>query len=331
MNVTHIELAVAISLCSGAAWAQNYPSAHITNGAVSVDLYIPDPVKGSYRATRFDWSGIIRRLTYEGHEFFGQWYEVHDPLIHDAITGPVNIFQNAGSAIGYMDAKSGGTFLRIGVGHVEKPEEAAYRETNTYKVIDSGTWRIDQKPASIRFTQELAPRAGYGYVYSKTIFLSPGKPEMVISQVLENTGSKPIDTNVFNHGFFQIDAEPAGPGLIWTFPFQPRTTQDWNGMAEIRGEQIAYPRELKPGERVLGLLEGYGGSAEDHRFTLENVKTGAGVRVAGDHPIAKMTFWSRRMAYSPEASIQLHIAPGKSDKWETRYEFYTVAAKGKSR
>ena len=310
------------------AFAQDYPSATITNGVITAELYLPDPVNGSYRATRFDWSGIIRSLTYQGHSFFGQWYEKHDPLVHDAITGPVNIFDNAGPATGYTEAKPGQTFIRIGVGRVEKPDEQPYGELHTYKVVDPGNWRIRKHKNSIEFTQELSDEqahTGYGYSYSKTVTLTPGKSEMVLSQDLKNTGSKAIDTNVFNHGFFQIDKEPAGPGLVWTFPFEPRAPRDFSGMAAIEGHRIVYLRELKPGERVGVPVEGYGTSAQDHRFTVENQKTGAGVRVAGDRPIAKLTFWSRRMAYSPEASIHLHIAAGQTEKWETRYEFYVVA------
>lgn len=311
-------------LFAAAACAQDYPGARITNGLITADLYLPDPVSGSYRGTRFDWSGIIRSLTYQGHNYFGQWYEKHDPLIHDAITGPVNIFDNAGPATGYAEAKPGQTFVRIGVGRVERPDEQAYREVHTYKVIDPGKWRIRKRKNSIQFTHRLSDKrahTGYGYTYSKTVTLVPGKPQMVLSQEIKNTGSKPIDTTVFNHGFFQIDGEPAGPGLVWTFPFTPRTTRDFSGMAAIEGDRIVYLRELKPGERVLAPIEGYGPTAQDHRFTVENRKTGAGVRVAGDRPISKLTFWSRRMAYSPEASIHLHVAPGHTEKWETKYEF----------
>jgi hypothetical protein len=112
-------------------YAQDYPSAQISNDLITVDFYLPDAQGGSYRATRFDWSGIIRSLAYKGHNFFGQWYEKHDPYIHDAITGPVNIFDSPGPATGYADAKPVETFVRIGVGRVEKPDEPAYRETNT--------------------------------------------------------------------------------------------------------------------------------------------------------------------------------------------------------
>ncbi len=315
----------SIVFCACVASAQEYPGARIGNGELSVELYLPDQEKGSYRGTRFDRSGIIRSLTYQGHNYFGQWYDKHDPLVHDAITGPVNIFDNAGPATGYAEAKPGETFVRIGVGRVAKPDDQPYKELNTYKVVDAGTWRVQERKDSIQFTHELpdtAGRTGYGYIYSKTVSLAPGKPEMILSQELKNTGSKPIDTMVFNHGFFQIDKEPAGPGLVWTFPFKPTTKRDMAGIAEIRGDRIVYLREIVPGERLLAPLEGYGTSAADHRFSLENRKTGAGVRVAGDRPIAKLTFWSRRMAYSPEASIHLHVLPGRTEKWETRYEFY---------
>ena len=331
-----MRLIASTLLCAGlSAWvgySQDYPSARIGNGKLTVDLYLPDAEKGSYRGTRFDRSGIIRSLTYQGHNYFGQWYDKHDPLIHDAITGPVNIFDAAGSATGFPEAKPGQTFVRIGVGRVEKPDEQAYTDGHTYKVIDPGQWRVQERKDSISFTHELSDKGaqtGYGYVYSKTVSLIPGKPEMILSQELKNTGSKPIDTMVFNHGFFQIDEEPAGPGLVWTFPFKPGAKGDMAGIAEIRDRQIVYFREIVPGERLLAPLEGYGSSADDHRFSLENRKTGAGVRVAGDRPIAKLTFWSRRMAYSPEVSVHLRVLPGQIEKWETRYEFYLASERKK--
>ena len=309
------------------AQGPGYPSAHITNGLISAELYLPDPINGSYRGTRFDWSGVVHSLTYRGHNYFGQWYDKHDPMIHDAITGPVNIFDNAGPATGYKEAKVGETFVRIGVGRVEKPDEPGYRELFTYKVDDPGKWEIEQKPSSIRFTQTLPDidqKTGYGYVYTKQLVLEPGKPEMRISQELRNTGTKPIDTNVFNHGFFRIDDEPAGPGLVWTFPFEPVTTGNLAGMAAIRGRDIVYLREILPGERVLAVLTGYAESTDAHRFTLENRRTGAGVNVAGDRPMSKLAFWSRRGAYSPEASIHLKIMPGETAKWSTAFEFFVT-------
>ncbi|MEJ7608594.1 MAG: hypothetical protein WKF37_20565 [Bryobacteraceae bacterium] len=237
-------------------------------------------------------------MKWKGHEYFGQWYATHDPSIHDAITGPVDIFDTNGAGLGYAEAVAGEGFIRIGVGVVEKPEEPSYRGTHTYKILDTGKRTTQRNRTSIRFNQDLSGPNGYGYSYSKRITLPPGRAEMVISYNLRNTGTKPIDTTVFNHGFFQLDAEPAGPGLIWNFPWKPRATDDLSGMAEIRDFRILYIRELRDGERLLTTLLGYGDLAADHAFSVQNEKTGAGVRVTADQPIRKLNFWSRRLAYS---------------------------------
>jgi hypothetical protein len=118
---------------------------------------------------------------------------------------------------------------------------------------------------------------------------------------------------------------------MWSFPFAPIAKGDFKGFAEIRGHSIIYLQEVKPGERVLTQVEGFGTSAVDHQFSVENLKTGAGVRVSGDRPIERMTFWSRRMGYSPEITIRLHMAPGETEKWITRYQFYVVPGRERSK
>ena len=44
--------------------AADFPQAEITNGQLRVKLYLPDANSGFYRATRFDWSGMIYSLLY---------------------------------------------------------------------------------------------------------------------------------------------------------------------------------------------------------------------------------------------------------------------------
>ncbi|MDQ2898520.1 MAG: hypothetical protein M3Y07_01820 [Acidobacteriota bacterium] len=121
----------------------------------------------SYQGTRFDWSGIVASLQYKGHEYFGQWYDRHDPKIHDAITGPVEEFLSNDAGLGYNEAKPGGTFVRIGVGVVRKPDEKGYRRFETYEIVEPGKRAMRSGPDWIEFTQELASDDGYAYVYRK--------------------------------------------------------------------------------------------------------------------------------------------------------------------
>src|ERR1051326_7939849 len=82
-----------IVFLSSFLFAHDYPEANISNGLIHAELMLPDSRYGSYRGTRFDWSGVISSLQFGGHEYFGRWYEHHDPKIHDAITGPVEEFR----------------------------------------------------------------------------------------------------------------------------------------------------------------------------------------------------------------------------------------------
>jgi hypothetical protein len=59
---------------------------------------------GYYRATRFDWSGVVASLEFQGHNYFGVWFPHYDPKLHDAITGPVEEYRTGDRGLGYADA-----------------------------------------------------------------------------------------------------------------------------------------------------------------------------------------------------------------------------------
>ena len=122
--------------------APQFPQAELSNSSIRATLYLPDAQQGYYRGTRFDWSGAISSLKWNGHEYFGPWFDRHDPKIHDAITGPVEEFLTGDSGLGYAEAKPGESFVRIGVGAVRKPEEPAYRRFETYEIVDPGKWTV---------------------------------------------------------------------------------------------------------------------------------------------------------------------------------------------
>ena len=69
-----------------------YPKLALDNGVLKVSIYLPDADRGFYRGTRFDWSGIIERVTYKGHQFYAPLHVVHDPYTHDSVSGPAEEF-----------------------------------------------------------------------------------------------------------------------------------------------------------------------------------------------------------------------------------------------
>jgi hypothetical protein len=317
------------ALAAGVLAAAEFPQAGISNGSIRARLYLPDPERGYYRGTRFDWSGVIASLEYQGHNYFGQWFERHDPKIHDAISGPVEEFRTGGAGLGYDEAKAGGTFIRIGVGVVRKPDELAYRPFNTYEIVNPGKWSVRKGPDRVEFVHELSDESGYSYVYRKTVRLEKGKPELVLEHTLKNTGKRPIETAQYNHNFFVIDGQPSGPDFAVKFPFELRPDRELKNIAEARGREIVYLREIEKGQSIITGLEGFGENASDYDITIENRKAGAGVRITGDKPLSKLLFWSIRSTLCPEPYIQMRIEPGRESSWRIGYRFYTLPASGR--
>ena len=315
---------VVLGMAAAAVAADDFPQAEIGNGLVNAKLYLPDPDRGYYRGTRFDWSGVIPSLEFKGHQYFGQWFERYDPKLHDAIMGPVEEYRTNDAGLGYDEAKPGGTFIRIGVGTVRKPEEPSYQAFKTYEIVDSGKWSTREGADWIEFTHVLKDDSGYAYLYKKTIRLVKGKPEMTIEHSLKNTGSKLIRTAQYNHNFFVIDNQTTGPDMVIQFPFEPKPTKDLKGLAQVTGKDLMYTQALEKGQSVFTELEGFGASASDYDLRIENRKSGAGVRIRGDRPLVKMVFWSIRTTACPEPYIQIEVAPGREEKWKFTYDFYTL-------
>ena len=306
-----------------------FPKTEIANSQIHARLYLPDVDKGYYRATRFDWSGVISSLKWNGHEYFGQWFDRYDPKIHDSITGPVEEFLTKDSGLGYAEASPGGTFVRIGVGSLRKPVEPAFQRFATYEIVDPGKWSVRNGPDWVEFEQVLTDPSGYAYVYRKRVSLTSGKPELILQHSLRNTGRKAIESSVYDHNFFMLDGAPSSGDLTVTLPFEPRLTNEagFGSMAAVQGKQIVYRKELARGEVVQSELQGFGTTARDYDIRVENRKTGAGVRQTSDRPISRFNFWSIRTTVCPEAYLDMKIQPGEEFTWRIAYEFYDVAAR----
>lgn len=315
---------ICVLLGAAAPAAAGPPEAEIASRFIKAKLYLPDPENGYYRATRFDWSGIVSSLQYAGHEYFGVWFPRYDPKINDAVTGPAEEFRSQDGGLGYDAAKPGGTFIRIGVGVVRKPEEPAYRPFHTYEIVDHGQWKVRQGKDRVEFTHILAGESGYAYVYRKTVRLEKNRPVMVIEHSLRNTGRLPIETMQYNHNFFTIDKLPTGPDVSVAFAFEPKALADLRGRAEVRGRELVFLRALENRQSTFTELAGFGAGARDYDIRVENRKAKAGVRITGDRPLAKLLFWSIRTTVCPEPYISLRIEPGRKSEWKISYEFYTL-------
>jgi hypothetical protein len=315
------------------------PRIELDNGVLKAEFYLPDARKGFYRGTRFDWSGVIGRLEYQGHRYYGPWFTKTDPAVIDfiyqgaeiiagpcsAITGPVEEFSTDDKALGYDEAKPGGTFIKIGVGVLRKPKDGgSYNRFRLYDIVDPGTWKVKSTRDSIEFTHDLAdPSTGHGYRYEKTIRLVQGRPDMVMEHKLKNTGKRSIATSVYNHNFLVLDGQPTGPDFVLKMPFEIKTKRAPDGtLAKVRGNQFEYLKTLRGKETVFTELAGFGPTAADYRFTIENKKAGAGLRIKGDRPLSRVVVWSIRSVLSLEPFIDMTIERGEEFTWRYTYSYF---------
>jgi hypothetical protein len=295
----------------------SFPSEEISNQEVTMKLFTPHVEKGMYRGTRFDWSGVIESVKFKGHEYFGYWKDTHDPTFHEDLAGPVEGYINPG--IGYEEAAPGEGFIRIGVGVLEREDEEEYNWRKTYRVLDHGNWNIEKGEEWIAFTHEIKTDFGYGYIYSKRIELKGNG--FVIRHELQNTGEKVIETDQFNHNFFMIDGERSGTAFKITFPFNISTEDDPLGLLKLEGNELTFLEDLD-GNSVFVELDGYTEKVSQHRVTVENQKTRAGVIFEVDKPLARMVFWACETTLSPENSVWISLDPGAKDSWNSEYTLY---------
>lgn len=316
--------------------AADYPSAKMTNSVIHAELYLPDAQTGFYRGTRFDWSGVVYSFRTGGHNYYGPWFNKTDPTVHDfvyrgddivagpcsAIAGPVDEF----APLGYNEAQPGGTFVKIGIGALRRDSTEAYDNYHLYPIADGGHWTVKQNPGSVEFVQTLKDDgSGYAYVYEKVLQLTAGKAEMTLTHRLKNTGRRKIQTTVYNHNFLVLDGLPPGPGVSISVPFQIQTPRKPpTNLAEIRADEIVYRKPLAGHDVVAMPLEGFGTTAADNAFRIENKTARAGIRVQSNQPLLREALWSIRSVIAVEPFITISVEPGAEFSWSTVYTYYNL-------
>ncbi len=354
-------------VAAAVVWAQSHPSHTITNRDITATVYLPDAKNGFYTTTRFDWSGAIASLKYKGHDYYGVWFskiaDIYDfgyegpnkDVVSADFTGMVGPAEEFG-ALGYADVPAGGLFVKPGIG-VLRRDEMNYNHSTHYAIANGGKWDVKKASNSVEFTHTISePSIGYGYVYTKVVRLTPGKPQMTISHVMKNTGSKPIATNVYNHNFTTIDKQPVGPDVEVSVPWQMTRAVGRGGrgapapppvnpnaalaagermgsqcgqpqMQALAGPQankIVYAKMLEGAECYQTSFTGFGADAKDNDIRIENKRTGAGVHVTSDRPLSRFGYWSIRTVVAPEPYIDINIEPGQQFSWTNTFDFYTT-------
>jgi len=316
-----VVLYTIIAASSGAedATLDNYPQVTLSNGLITMTVFLPDEQNGFYRSTRFEWSGMVRHLTWNKHTYFGtrEHMGTHNP-VHFSFG--ISLAEEFTTPQGFNEAKPGETFIKIGCGNLEKPADGKqYIWRAPYKIVDSGTWTVKQGKTWVEFTHELKDDNGYGYMYIKRMVLKDGKPALIISHELKNTGSKTFIADQYCHNFFTIDSTPMKKSYELEFAFAPTKPDDLSPNVTLTGKKLAFTGDEGS---VYVRFSGFSDSPADNFCIMRNTKTGGCVKIGGDFPLSSFNLWSDGRTLCPELFKGLFIDPGKTDKWTRTYLFF---------
>jgi hypothetical protein len=68
-------------------------------------------------------------------------------------------------------------------------------------------------------------------------------------------------------------------------------------------------------------IGGFSQSPSDYNVLVANARTGAGVRVTADRPLARLMLWSIRAVLSAEPFVEFSVAPGQTYNWTLTYQY----------
>ena len=273
----------------------------------------------NYQESRFDWTGKIVHVEFEGIPVAG--CELPNKVDTAYGQGFYNEFGMV-SPIGFDEIDEGQWFHKIGVGLLRK-DSSHYNFQRPYP-IQPADFRVqsDMDQCTLTCRSELC--SGYAYLLEKNIrLLDDG---FAVYYELHNTGKKAIATEEYAHNFISINAAPISADYQLNFPFEMRP--------ELFGETVNGEGLVEIGARGLGFLgtpkEPFffsnlsGNRPVNAAWTLKQTKSGIGIREIGDFLTSAVNLWGSGHVISPELFMKVQVQPEQSISWTRKYQFFTI-------
>ena len=289
----------------------------LKNKNLEIHLDLPTD---NYQFSRFDWTGKLIAVHYQGRLVSGQ--ELASPTANTRSgQGFYNEF-GITSPLGFEETRLGSWFHKIGVGLLRK-EDDHYDFNKAYDLRPAAftTFRAEE---SIRLQCRSAAFNGYAYLLEKKIQLL--ESGFRIDYRLENTGEKTIATNEYNHNFLAFDHAAIGSDYVLRFPFQIRPerfgeTVNPEQRVVIGSQEVSFNGTPQQPFFFSNLT---GGATVAAHWELLNTKQRIGVTETGSFKTKAVNVWGMGHVISPELFIDLLVAAGQATTWSRTYRFFEL-------
>lgn len=279
---------------------------------------IIDHPNNHYRGSRFDWTGKITNLRFEGISLLSRENpEELDEHLHGR--GLYNEF-GIDSPLGFEEAQVGEWFHKIGIGLLRKVNPT-YDFNETYQIKPAVfSVQNERDKLVIRCTSETVN--GFAYRLKKEIGLFENT--FSIKYKLENTGEKEILTNEYNHNFIGLNQTRLGRNILLKFPFQMQRSE-FQEIVNPGNKVNVHESELKFNanpEEPFFFSNLSGNQPVDARWELQDLISKIGIREVGSFQAQSINVWGSKHVISPELFIKIQILPGQTAEWSRTYEVF---------
>lgn len=262
----------------------------------------------SYKATRFDWTGVFEKVIFDGKEFAGRWFDGDNPLKHDNLCGMSEEFL----PIWLND----GRCLKIGVGILDVPGgEDGYDQFKLYNILDGGRFSVE-KGDGVRTTHHCLTGL---YNYTKTVRIT-GENSFVIEHHIENIGKETLSTFSYNHNFLTFGRNEVGPGRRFDFPgaVSGHWRADSTPVAVMEGNSVVFKGTVEQGRKAFCADMRYAGCGQDG-YSFRASQDEMSVDVRSDAPMDYAVFWSNDRVACVEPYVKICLNPGENFDWKIEY------------
>lgn len=261
-----------------------------------------------YQGTRFDWSGVFRRVELDGRSFCDEWFDSADPMRHDNVCGPAEEFFGT---IGYEDTKVGESFLKVGVGLLRRDSAEPYDWFHRYEISNPGVRTVEATQTKAVFTHDL-PGV---YKYTKVVELTGGDSFRISHRIVTESA---LSLNQYNHNFFTFGLPLVGTER--SVEFDALLQGIWRAdsvNAETDGRSIRITNPMAQGQKAyMGNIESQ--MPQGYGFTLKSA-TGT-VRVKCTEPLAPSVLWSNHRVFCVEPYVAINTEPDVPYEWAIEYK-----------
>lgn len=287
-------------------------SIRLRKGALELHIYEPTE---AYLASRFDWTGKIVSLRYDGLELLS-FESPEDPQGLSSGAGLYNEF-GIDAALGFEEAQEGEWFHKIGIGLLQK-EGGAYHFLKAYK-IRPAQFKQEAGEDWLRLICQSERALSYAYTLTKTIRLHDKGFD--IEYELKNQGSKTIISDEYVHNFLGFNQRPLDPSYQLDFNFNLDQTNfgeylNPHERIQFEASTLGFQKALED-EFFISHLSGQ--QAKIASWQLKHRDLGISLKEIGDFESTKVNLWGKAHVISPELFCPIHVLPGATQSWKRQY------------